>query len=87
MSCWPNAASPPPTNDCPGCIRDPGSGADEPGADLVAAHLDSAVLGAANLAELIGTLVDADIDVSRVRELLAASRVAIDVATRPSLDL
>lgn len=50
---------------------------DEPGADLVAASLDSAVLGAANLAEVIGKLVDADIEVVRVRELLAAAGVSI----------
>ncbi len=50
---------------------------DEPGADLVAANLDSGVLGAANLAEVIGKLVDADIEVVRVRELLAAAGVII----------
>lgn len=50
---------------------------DEPGADLVAASLDSAVLGAANLAEVIGKLVDADIEAVRVRELLAAAGVTI----------
>ena len=50
---------------------------DEPGADLVAASLDSAILGAANLAEVIGKLVDADIEVVRVRELLAAAGVTI----------
>jgi len=50
---------------------------DEPGADLVAAALDSAILGAANLAEVIGKLVDADIEVVRVRELLAAAGVTI----------
>jgi PIN domain nuclease of toxin-antitoxin system len=50
---------------------------DEPGADLVAASLDSAVLGAANLAEVIGKLVDVDIEVGRVRELLAAAGVTI----------
>jgi ribonuclease VapC len=49
----------------------------EPGAELVAASLDSAVLGAANLAEVIGKLVDADIEVVRVRELLAAAGVSI----------
>jgi ribonuclease VapC len=50
---------------------------DGPGADLVAASLDSAVLGAANLAEVIGELVDAGIEVVRVRELLAAAGVMI----------
>lgn len=38
---------------------------EEPGADLVAARLEGALLGAANLAEVIGKLVDADIDVRR----------------------
>ncbi len=50
---------------------------DEPGADLVANSLDEAVLGAANLAEVIGKLVDAEIEVVRVRELLAAAGVTI----------
>jgi len=50
---------------------------DEPGADLVAASLDSGILGAANLAEVISKLVDADIEVVRVRELLAAAGVTI----------
>jgi ribonuclease VapC len=50
---------------------------DEPGADLVAASLDSGILGAANLAEIISKLVDADIEVIRVRELLAATGVTI----------
>ncbi|HEX8081397.1 MAG TPA: type II toxin-antitoxin system VapC family toxin [Jatrophihabitans sp.] len=50
---------------------------DEPGADLVAASLESGILGAANLAEVIGKLVDADIEVVRVRQLLAATGVTI----------
>jgi PIN domain nuclease of toxin-antitoxin system len=50
---------------------------DEPGADVVAAALGSSTLGsatlgsstlgAANLAEVIGKLVDAHVDVARVR--------------------
>ncbi|HEY2166526.1 MAG TPA: type II toxin-antitoxin system VapC family toxin [Jatrophihabitantaceae bacterium] len=51
---------------------------DEPGADLVAAHLDGALLGAANLAEVISKLVDAGVEAGRVRELLAASGVTIE---------
>ncbi len=51
---------------------------DEPGAEIVAGELNSGTLGAANLAEVIGKLVDADLAVSRVRELLAAAGVTIE---------
>ena len=51
---------------------------DEPGADIVAAELSTAALGTANLAELIGKIVDAEIDSSRLRQLLAASGVTIE---------
>jgi PIN domain nuclease of toxin-antitoxin system len=51
---------------------------DEPGAEVVAEALASARLGAANLAEVIGKLVDAEVDVSRVRGLLNAAGVVIE---------
>ena len=51
---------------------------DEPGADIVAAEITSATLGTANLAEVVGKLVDAEVDVGRVRQLLAAAGVVIE---------
>ena len=53
---------------------------DEPGADVVAAELGTgpAHLGAANLAEVIGKLVDADIGAGRVRGLLDAAGVLLE---------
>jgi ribonuclease VapC len=51
---------------------------DEPGADEVQAALPSATLSTVNLAEVIGKLVDVEIEVSRVRTLLRASGVVIE---------
>jgi len=50
----------------------------EPGAEVVASALPGAVLGTPNLAEVVGKLVDADIDASRVSGLLVAAGVTIE---------
>lgn len=60
---------------------------DEPGAEQVAAELSTATLGAANLAEVIGKLVDVDVDVARVRALLSAAGVVIESLTEEDAEL
>jgi ribonuclease VapC len=60
---------------------------DEPGADMVMAALPGSVLGAANLAEVIGKLVDEDVDFARLRELLSAAGVRVEPVTEADAEL
>jgi len=59
----------------------------EPGHEVVAEKLDGAILGAANLAEVVGKLVDVDIDVRRLRVLLSAAGVLVEPLTAADAEL
>lgn len=59
----------------------------EPGSDLVEAEMAGAVLGTANLAEVVGKLVDAELDVARLRGLLGAAGVTVEPLTAADAEL
>lgn len=59
----------------------------ETGHEMVAAEIDGAVLSTANLAEVVGKLVDAGISVSRLRSLLGAAGVSVEPLTAADAEL
>jgi len=59
----------------------------EAGADVVAAEIDSAVVGTANLAEVVGKLVDAEVDAAPVRSLLLAAGVRLEPVSENDAEL
>jgi ribonuclease VapC len=60
---------------------------DEPGSDIVAAEIAGSLLSAANLAEVVGKLVDVGLDGSRLRQLLGAAGVTIEPLTAADAEL
>jgi ribonuclease VapC len=54
---------------------------DEPGAEVVAGELSGARMSTANLAEVVGTLVDAGIDGREAVDLLTAAGVVFEPVT------
>ena len=51
---------------------------DEPGADQVADALSGSTLSAVNLTEVVGKLVDADVEAQQLRTLLVSAGVTIE---------
>lgn len=60
---------------------------DEPGAKLVADSLGDGVMSTANVAEVVGKLVDAGLDAKRVVQLLAVAGVRVEPLTQQDAEL
>ena len=60
---------------------------DEPGAAEVAEALNGSLLCTVNLAEVVGKLLDVDVDASRLRDLLTAAGVALEPLSADDAEL
>lgn len=60
---------------------------DEPGADLVERELGGALLCTVNLAEVVGKLVDVDLDPRQLAPLLRAAGVVVEPLTERDAEL
>jgi PIN domain nuclease of toxin-antitoxin system len=60
---------------------------EEPGAELVAEAMTGSAIGTPNLAEVVGKLVDAQIDASAVRPLVVAAGVTVEPLTADDAEL
>ena len=60
---------------------------DEPGADAVQSALPGAHLGTANVAEVVGKLVDGGLDARRLCPLLAAAGVVVEELSEADAEL
>ena len=58
-----------------------------PGADLVASNLDGSALSAANLAEVVGKLVDLQINPTALRPLLLSAGITIEPLTADDAEM
>ena len=60
---------------------------DEPGAEEVARALPGSQLCTVNLAEVVGKLVDVEVDAGRLRQLLTAAGVALEPLSAEDAEL